>query len=114
MIYNDFKPECRSLIRALRDGGFTIVGGHNGEERFAPDSDFIENLTATDESDLYITKRGFKFTLNLILGNSPGELVADYCFSRAAGYSSALADLDKITEAHYTKWQGRKQPTRTI
>src|SRR4029077_7133269 len=115
MIYNDFKPELRSLIHSLTERGFSIIGGNNGEEPFDYSiPGFLDELTACDESDLFIEKNNHRFTLVLIFGNSPGELVADYHFSRAAQYSSALADLDAVLDAHYAKWEGRKQPTRTI
>src|SRR4029077_15252176 len=29
MIYNDFKPELRSLIHSLTERGFSIIGGNN-------------------------------------------------------------------------------------
>jgi hypothetical protein len=110
--YNDFKPETRSLITALKKGGFQITGGSNGEDNFeAGCPDFLGELTACDEAGLYIFRGGFGFSVVLSLGKSPGELVSDYHYSRRAEGTQTLADLDTILDAHYSKWEGRKQPT---
>jgi hypothetical protein len=117
-IFNDFKPEVRSLIHRLQKAGFAIEGCDNGEGGFYSYSravrdykEFIKELTATDETWLYITRDGFQFSLFLVLGNSPGELVCDYTYKSKAVGTQTLADLDAITMAHYDSWIDRKQPT---
>lgn len=113
-LYNDFKPETRSLIRALVAAGFTIESVDNGE----PDTDmgepfpfeghtlaeFIDEACACDECRLYVKNpSGKPLGLYLVFGNSPGELVCDY-------HCDPL--LDTVTCAESEKWEGRKQPTR--
>lgn len=103
---NNWKPEVRSLLKSLTDAGIKLEAGHNGAEKFKFDtlSSFIENLIACDEANLYVQMPdGRKLTLYLVLGNSPGELVSDY---------TCHLLLDKVTEAHSAKWEGRKQPTK--
>lgn len=105
---NDWAPETNDLIDALLAGGYTPTKGHNGEEGFKFDpanrAAFVDNLTACDESRLYVAcPDGKTRWLYLVLGNCPGEMVSDY-----------LCDdgLDAITSAHYDKWSDRKQPTK--
>ena len=103
-IYNDWRPETRSLIKTLRAYGLEILRGNNGEESFpyTPGVEFIDNLTACDEARLVVkTPGGRRISLYLILGNSPGELVADYTVHPL---------LDSATKEHYARWESRKQP----
>lgn len=107
MKINNWKPEVQSLLKDLTAAGFSILGGHNGEERFGystrAKTEFLANLIACDESHLFVESPDMrKLTLYLVLGNSPGELVSDY---------TCHDGLDKVTEAHYEKWETRKQPT---
>lgn len=112
-ILNDWKPETRSLLKALVAAGFTLVEGDNGEFKFKFKGNlnkFIENLIACDEAHLYVTDpNGKRRWLWLILGNSPGEIASDYSVGTE---TPGVADpLDVVTQAHYDKWEGRKQPT---
>lgn len=104
---NDWEPETLSLLTSLTSAGFVLVSGHNGEEKFRFDGDipkFIANLTACDESHLFVTSStGKKPWLYLVYGNNPGELVSDYVCDTG---------LDAVVDAHYEKWSGRKQPTK--
>lgn len=107
-LINDWKPETRSLLKALTDAGCVLVSGNNGEDsfKFTGDmKDFIANLTACDESALYVTtptSEGKERWISLVYGNSPGELVSDYTCDET---------IDAVTTAHYDKWSERKQPT---
>lgn len=105
---NDWKPETKSLIKSLTKAGFTVTGGDNGEDRFKNDDKFLENLLACDEGHIYLTcPKGSKTVLFIVLGNSPGELVCDYGIPRDEDDAELL---DTVTAAHYSKWEGRKQP----
>lgn len=106
---NDWVPETKSLLKALIEAGATLSHGDNGEDQFKFDGDlakFIENLTATDESALYIIVPGREkpLWLSLVYGNEPGVLVSDYTCNDL---------VDRVTDAHYDKWESRKQPTKT-
>lgn len=105
MMINDWKPETRSLIRALKAAGVEIVGGDNGEEQSRDAKGIVELLTACDEARLYVRINGVRKWLYLVYGNAPGELVCDYVFDET---------LDKVVDAHYEKWSGRKQPVKNI
>lgn len=104
---NDFKPECRDLIKRLQAADFMILGGHNGEDRCKWTGDqliesFLDELLACDECNLYVQRSAKKYTLFLVLGNSPGELVCDYTAGSEA--------LDQLTMAHFDEWTQYQQP----
>jgi hypothetical protein len=104
---NNWKPEVNSLLRALEAAGCTLLTANNGEDRINLEDtsreNFVSELIACDESQLTVhCPDGKARTLYLVLGNSPGELVADYVCSDV---------LDAVTTAHYDKWESRKQPT---
>lgn len=106
---NDWYPETKSLLDRLTAAGVTLVGGDNGEERFKFDGDldkFIGNLTACDESRLFVRVGSRKRWLFLVYGNCPGELVNDYLIDESDN------TLDKVTDAHYEEWSGKPQPTK--
>lgn len=107
---NDWTPETRSLLDRLMAAGATLHAGDNGEDRFEFDGDldkFIANLTACDESHLYVMVPGRinPLWIFLVFGNSPGELVCDYTCHEI---------LDVVTDAHYGEWSERKQPTKSF
>lgn len=112
-IINDWTPETKSLLKGLTDAGFTLVSGDNGEDRFKFDGDlkkFIDNLTACDESHLYVkSPKGQTLWLYLVLGNEPGVIAADYSMGKIEG----VDELEAVTQAHYNKWENRKQPKTT-
>lgn len=106
---NNWKPEVKSLLKALMAEGVILVSGDNGEETFKFDGNtnkFIENLIACDEAHLYVRTPSLPTKdrwIYLVLGNDPGELVCDHTVDDA---------IDKATDAHYKKWEGRKQPKK--
>lgn len=111
---NDWVPEVRSLLGRLVDAGFTILSGHNGEEKFKFNEgdlgDFIGNLIACDESRLFVkSPEGRKRWLFLVFGNSPGELVADYLSYTTEREPDQLAI---VIDGHYNEWEGKPQPTK--
>jgi hypothetical protein len=105
---NNWKPETRSLLKTIEKHGLTLYRGNNGEYEFAFNptkrGDFVNDLTACDESALYVTRPdGKRLWISLIYGNSPGELMSDY---------SVDPLLDLVSEEHGAKWENRKQPTK--
>lgn len=123
---NDWNPETASLLASLVAQGFTIYGGNNGEgdtfkrSTFADEAAFLNELLACDEAWLYVTRNGTKesaktpgkmvprvYSLFLVLGNSPGELVADYGIPADEGDAAAM---ETATNEAARKWEGRKQP----
>jgi hypothetical protein len=104
---NNWAPEVRSLIRTLEAHGCKILTGSNGGPRFGyPSKSFLAEITACDEAHLYVTTPSSPLAgryLYLVFGNSPGELVCDHEIDPA---------IDAATDAHYAKWDGRKQPTK--
>lgn len=116
---NNWTPETASLIATLKRHGFEIVRGDNGEDEFKCGAGrdgmktFIANLTACDEARLYVKGPGSAKLrwLYLVFGNSPGELVSDMNIPSDVDFSTD--PLDKVTNEHYDRWDGRKQPTYT-
>jgi hypothetical protein len=115
-IINDFRPEIRSLLKAFTDAGFALDSGNNGEYEFKFSGNFrkfVDDLDATDESHLRVSKGGKSTWLFLVLGNSPGELVSDYGYLVGADVAEFNSAVDAIVDAHYEKWQSRGQPKTT-
>jgi len=117
---NNWTPETASLIATLKRHGFEIVRGDNGEDEFKCGAGrdgmkkFIANLIACDEAHLYVKcpKSGKLRWIYLVLGNSPGEIASDYSIPAELFHSDA-DPLDKATDEHYNRWEGRKQPQHT-
>lgn len=123
---NDWNPETASLLASLRAAGFTIRGGSNGEDKvekpesFANESAFLNELLACDEAWLYVTRKGRKeskktpgkqvaavYTLFLVMGNSPGELVSDWGIPADEDDANAL---ELAVRKCSDEWEDRKQP----
>lgn len=81
---------------------------------------FLSELLACDEAILRVTRNGkresvktpgtivlARYSLTLIMGNSPGELLSDWGIPADKEDSEAL---ERASSAHYAKWEGRKQP----
>jgi len=112
-IINDWVPETKSLLESLVAAGFTLLGGDDGEAGFkfreGKLDDFIENLIACDEAQLYVKDpSGKKRTLFLVLGNEPGVIVSDYTLPIGEGTDH----IEAVTNAHYDKWCNVPQPTK--
>jgi hypothetical protein len=108
-IINDYQPEVESLLQSLIDAGCKIISGSNGGEPFPstlPKAEFLEELLGADEALLRVeTPDGKRKTLYLVYGNEPGVIVNDYHVHPV---------LDAVCDAHYAKWDGKEQPTRTV
>lgn len=93
----------RQVIRALRNAGYTLTGGHDGEDFFeveadATEEELIENLMACDSSTLHTWKDGAEppnSFVYFVLGNDPEEVVCDH------GVSLAEV-LDPLTASWWT------------
>lgn len=94
------RAAIRQVIRALRNAGYTLTGGHDGEDFFEVPADasedvLIENLMACDSSTLH-TWKGDAEPKNshvyFVLGNEPYEVVCDH------GVSLSPV-LDPLTES---------------
>jgi len=103
-------------VNHLQRAGYVLRYADNGEERdhlahLEPSKAkklAVENLTACDEGWLRLAKGEERYTLFLVLGNEPFELVADYT------YRSDIPDaMDSILSAWSDKWENRKCPTVT-
>lgn len=75
----------RQVIRALRAEGYVITGVHDGDDHVAgitaetPEHILVANLTACDDSALYVrTPEGRDSHVYFVLGNDPEEVVCDY------------------------------------
>jgi hypothetical protein len=104
---NDYRPEVRSLLKSLKQAGFTPIYVDDGEENiFYADvskTQFLEEIVATDEAKIRLQHNNKRVSVYLVLGNDPGEIVADY---------TDYDPLEDVIDAHYDRWESRKQPTR--
>lgn len=79
------KAAIRQIIRALRKAGYTLTGGHDGDDFFEVAADVSEDvlidehLTVCDESTLHTWKDGEGNShVYFVLGNDPEEVACDY------------------------------------
>jgi hypothetical protein len=74
--------EIRSLLRTLRDHGFALDGVHDGDALVpgSTEAGAMEAITSVDMSRLAVRHSNHpgRLWLLLVLGNEPGELVADH------------------------------------
>jgi hypothetical protein len=102
----DYKPEVRSLLKSLRQAGFTPIYVDDGEENiFYADvskTQFLEEIVATDEAKIRLQHNNKRVSVYLVLGNEPGEIAADY---------SDYEPLEDVIDEHYDRWENKKQPT---
>lgn len=94
------KAGIRQVIRALRKAGYTLTGGHDGEEFFEVPADISEDklidqyLTVCDSSTLHTWKDDAEpknSHVLFVLGNDPEEVVCDHG-------ASLSPVLDPLTE----------------
>ena len=102
---NDYRPEVRSLLKSLKQAGFTPIYVDDGEENiFYADvskTQFLEEIVATDEAKIRLQHNNKRVSVYLVLGNDPGEIAADY---------SDYEPLEEVIDSHYDRWENRKQP----
>lgn len=82
MKIRNYKPEIRAVLSALIAEGFSIAYVDDGEDSSVPASldVAVETVASVDVATAGITHPdaiGKRFTLLFILGNDPGEIVAD-------------------------------------
>ena len=91
----DYRPEIRSLLYTLKRHKFVPHLLNNGEELIRGKEINAEEICAVDESHLYVKDiNNKKYFVHVVLGNDPGESVADYS-----------EELEEIMEEHYNRWQ---------
>lgn len=94
-----YYKEIKSLLRTLNKHGFDPVEVDDGEEYILTPTQLEAAVVIAnvDEARLYVKKRSTEkeFGLYIVLGNDPGELVADYHVDN---------DLDTATDEHYERW----------
>jgi hypothetical protein len=99
---NDYRPEIKSLLNTLKRHKFSPYLLNDGEELIRGSAITAEEICAVDESHLYVKdSTDKKFFVRIILGNEPGEAVADY---------SDYDPLDDVIQEHYNRWENKKQP----
>lgn len=126
-ILNDFRPEVRSLLNTLKTHGFTLRAVDDGEEltetKDLPAAEVVKLITGVDQCTLRVTREAkrestktpgtmvfVRYSVALVLGNSPGELMADWSVPSHQPDADAL---DAAANEHGKRWEGRKQPTAT-
>jgi hypothetical protein len=115
-LYNDWRPETKSLLATLTRAGFTLVSGeHENLFKYAGNLDkFIEELTACDDVTLRVSMGDANTScgtwIRLVFGNSPGELVCDYGIPRDVLVAERL---EAAIASHSEAWEGKKQPKLT-
>lgn len=97
--YFNWKPVVGSLLATLQQDGYELLG-YNGTPRQRRQA-AKRAICGVDEAHVRVKKGERVFTLFLVLGNEPEELVADY---------TAENNLEKSIDKFIVKWQGRSCP----
>lgn len=126
-ILKDYRPETRALLATLAKHGFTLRAVDDGEELtevkdMAPD-EIIDLITGVEECRLRVTRNAkreslktpgtmvlVRYSVLLVFGNSPGELVCNYGIPADAEDAKAL---EAAVNEHAARWETRTQPTAT-
>lgn len=112
MKIRNYKPEIRAVLSALIAEGFSIAYVDDGEDSSVPASldVAVETVASVDVATAGITHPdaiGKRFTLLFILGNDPGEIVADWSYPKDHPISDRLeTTLCRVAD----EWEGRPQP----
>jgi hypothetical protein len=112
-----YEIEARAVTRALRKLGYDLDrvdyengwGEVEGSEKITLKASQVEKaveaIIAVDASHLYVkSPKGQSLFFYLVLGNSPGELLADWLIPRSR---SERVDLDFELGALYDKFNGQ-------
>ena len=96
---HSYEKECASLLWYAKKHGFEPIGvEYDGHLETNP-AEFVEHMLATYSAYLYLEKDGREFLLLVIIGNSPGELVAD------GSSGDGTADLWAMVDEHVERWE---------
>ena len=96
-----YTTEVRSLLRTLNKYGFKPLKVDDDEEFLTTltQEEATIAITNVDYSQLLVEHtNGKQAWIMIVLGNDPGELVCDYHVN---------PELDKATEEHYNRWEGK-------
>lgn len=104
----NYKPEIASLLRMMRDEGFTLLHVDNGEEEIAlpavPGAMNIclEHVMSVDTSIVWWDEKSDSTPrwAMLVVGNDYGELVADY----GCNATPSFRKFDKVIREHSDRW----------
>lgn len=103
----DYAPEIRDTLQTLVNAGFTLRAVDNGGDEVEKTPDIesaVHHIDAVDEALLYVTApSGKRLWVSFVMGNSPGELVADHADN---------AEINGVLSAVSDKWWGKPQPMR--
>ena len=93
----NYRAEVGSLLRMLQKADFELENVDDGGEVHLTleNHDAIDTIMSVDMSRLIVRHTYGRASLLIIIGNSPGELVADYFSNR-----SLSPILDKVVTCH--------------
>lgn len=101
---NNWKPVIEDIINCLLENNLTLVSVDNGDGEVEVDNfkDAVNEIDATDVSDLYVRNPDGKVRwIQIVLGNEPFETVSDYTCDPL---------IDKACEEFSAMWEGRSVP----
>lgn len=99
------KAETTSLLTHILPD-WTVIGVHDGEEYFKTTSieEAVEYATAVEEAYVWIKNGNWKVKLFLVYGNSPGELVCDWSWTKGMP-----KELNDSLDAKLSEWSDKQQ-----
>jgi hypothetical protein len=108
----DWTKPVSSLLSKFQRCGYDIVAANDGEDyininknlsQLNKRKEAVDVITSVDMSNVYLlSPKGRKFSLMIVLGNEPSELVADYTYFEE--------ETETIIEEFCEQWEGKKCP----
>jgi hypothetical protein len=106
----NWTPVTESLFRHLHAAGATITHVNDGEgwEETPTQADALYAATGIDVAHLRVRlNEGPKYTLLLVYGNAPHELVADWSYSGPGPHTAIDQAIARFSE----EWEDKPCPT---
>lgn len=95
-----YKKPVQDMIGRLKRAGFKPQWVDDDDDRYR--EDLVRHILSVDECWLKVELNNERFTLFIVLGNSPSEIVADY----SCNDSRESAELDKVIDDFSDYWLG--------
>lgn len=95
----EYRKEVVSFLHTVKKHGGTVLGVNDGEDWVSPhEAAPVETILSVEVSWMYARRPGTDTAtaFYIVLGNAPGELVADYSYNE---WSQAVVD------EHVGRWE---------
>lgn len=117
--HKDHAPLVRSLLQHLSNAGIHPTTTFDGEEHISSTTadEVVEAASDVDAASIVCIwqdgqQQPHSCTLQLVFGNDPDELVADYRWN--PHNEAILEPLEEALDAYAAEWTGKNYPRRAL